>query len=83
MKRLWDEQHGIYVEDARPENAPFDFFRFLAVCWLWLEIERLKLRINETSPGRWMVRSGWHDGLWDGTPPAGAPAPVRDPPVGR
>lgn len=53
-RRLWDAGHGICEYDAIPENAAFDLFRFLAVCWLRLEIERLAAEIARP---RWLVQA--------------------------
>jgi hypothetical protein len=43
-------------------DAPeFDLFRFLAFCWLYLEVQRLRLRI-EQAHGQYFLRSAWNDG---------------------
>jgi hypothetical protein len=45
---VWDQRHGILEFPARAENAPFDIFRLISICWVWVEVNRLKVAIEDS-----------------------------------
>ena len=52
------------------DGVPFDFLLFLRLCWMHIEVERLRARIHANDMPRWVIRPDGtaERGWWPGDP---------------